>query len=67
MTAPRPLALDDAQLAVVMDFAARMPVEWRGRFLCAVADCMLSSANEPDGGDVQSACHHVLARIGVAS
>jgi hypothetical protein len=52
---PIPLALTNDQLDVVMTAAARLPPTWRGRFLAALADQLLTT-DDPDDTAVRRAC-----------
>jgi hypothetical protein len=58
-----PLALSSDQLAVVADYAVRVPHEWRERFLSAIAD-RLVGLDVVGNDDVRRACAVALRRMG---
>jgi len=60
----RPLALSDEQLELVSVGAQCVPLQWRARYLNAVADQFLGSATVTDD-EVQRAVHVAIHRIGV--
>jgi hypothetical protein len=59
-----PLALSDAQLAIVLDAARTVPPEWRSRFLQDIADQLFG--RNPSDTDVAAAVEQVVARIAPA-
>ena len=63
---PRPLALTDDQLQIVLTYAASVPVHWRERFLQAIADRLLP-LDRIENHDVQTAVVSTLDRMGLAA
>jgi hypothetical protein len=66
MTTPRPIALTDSQLALVIDAADSLPSNWRSRFLEAIADRLLM-IEDINNRAVVDAIDLTLRRIGVAA
>lgn len=62
MSRGKPLALNDAQLQLVMAAARALPPSTRTRFLAAVADA-LTGIDEVSDTDVQVAVLRVLERL----
>jgi hypothetical protein len=61
---PHPIALTDAQLNVLIDYAQQVPPQWRSRYLEAVVDQLLPLQHDVTNDDIQDAIRRTLNRFG---